>query len=252
MKQNKDALLKEIDQLARRYYELEHQREEEFIPGVTRIPYAGRVFDHEELRQAVTASLEFWLTEGRFAKEFESEFSLYLGASQHICLTNSGSSANLLAVSALTSSLLRERALRPGDEVITTAAGFPTTINPIFQNQAVPVFVDVDAGTYNTTVERVEAAISNKTKAIILAHTLGFPFPAGEIAKLAQKRNLWLIQDCCDALGAEYDGQKTATFGDLATFSFYPPHHITMGEGGAVAVKDRFLWKIVRSFRDWG
>jgi CDP-6-deoxy-D-xylo-4-hexulose-3-dehydrase len=251
-RKNKNALLKEIERLTKEYYLAEHGGREEFVPGVTKIPYAGRTFDHQEIHQAVSAALEFWLTEGRFAKEFEKEFSLYLGASQHVCLTNSGSSANLLAVSALTSPLLKERTLRPGDEVITTAAGFPTTINPIFQNQAIPVFVDVDKETYNTTVGRVEKAISSKTKAIILAHTLGFPFPVKEITELAREKNLWLIEDSCDALGAEYDGQKVATFGDLATFSFYPPHHITMGEGGAVVTKDRSLWKIVRSFRDWG
>ena len=250
--QNKNVLLKEIERLTKEYYLAEHGGREEFIPGVTKIPYAGRTFDHQEIHQAVSAALEFWLTEGRFAKEFERDFSRYLGASQSVCLTNSGSSANLLAVSALTSPLLKERALQPGDEVITTAAGFPTTINPIFQNQAIPVFVDVDKETYNTTAERVERAISSKTKAIILAHTLGFPFPAKEIAELAKEKKLWLIEDSCDALGAEYDGQKAATFGDLGTFSFYPPHHITMGEGGAVVTKDRSLWKIVRSFRDWG
>ncbi|MBI1976035.1 MAG: lipopolysaccharide biosynthesis protein RfbH [Candidatus Omnitrophica bacterium] len=249
---NKESILREIEKLTKRYYEKAHKENGEFIPGETKIPYAGRIFDEQEIYQAVVASLEFWLTEGRFVKEFEKEFSLYLGASQSVCLTNSGSSANLLAVSALTSPLLKDRAVKPGDEIITTAAGFPTTINPIFQNQLIPVFIDVDPLTYNTTVERVERAISPKTKGLILAHTLGFPFPAKEIAGLARKRGLWLIEDTCDALGAEYQGEKAGTFGDLATFSFYPPHHITMGEGGAVVMKDRSLWKIIRSFRDWG
>ena len=252
MIQNRESLLKEIEKLTKAYYKLEHQQQEEFIPGQTKIPYSGRTFDHQEIYYAILASLEFWLTEGKFAKEFERDLSHYLGAGQSVCLTNSGSSANLLAVSALTSPLLKDRALKPGDEVITAAAGFPTTINPIFQNGAIPVFVDVELPTYNTTLERVQSAISPKTKAIILAHTLGFPFPVKEIAELAQKKGLWLIEDSCDALGSEYNGQKVATFGDLATFSFYPPHHITMGEGGAVVMKDRQLWKIVRSFRDWG
>lgn len=251
-RQTQESILQEIERLTKAYYELEHANHGVFVPGETKIPYAGRVFDHQELYQAVTASLEFWLTEGKFAKEFEKEFSRYLGASQSVCLTNSGSSANLLAISALTSPLLKDRSLKPGDEIITTAAGFPTTINPIFQNQAVPVFVDVDGSTYNTTAERIEEAVSPKTKAIILAHTLGFPFPVSEIAELARKKGLWLIEDTCDALGAEYQGKKAATFGDMATFSFYPPHPITMGEGGAVVMKDRLLWKIVRSFRDWG
>ncbi len=256
---SKETILKEIQRLTKEYYELEHKENEEFVPGKTRIPYAGRVFDHQELYQAVIASLEFWLTEGEFAKEFEKEFARYLGTNSKgsvidfsVCLTNSGSSANLLAVSSLTSSLLKDRALKPGDEIITTAVGFPTSINPIFQNQAIPVFVDVDSVTYNTTLDRVEAAISSKTKAILLAHTLGFPFPVREISELARKKGLWLIEDTSDALGAEYDGEKVATFGDLATFSFYPSHHMTMGEGGAVVMKDRLLWKIVRSFRDWG
>ena len=259
MNPTKEAILKEIEELTKAYYELEHSSRGEFVPGKTKIPYAGRVYDHQEIYQAVLASLEFWLTEGRFAKEFEKELAHYLtssfngsGGTLSVVLTNSGSSANLLAISALTSPLLKDRALKPADEAITTAAGFPTTINPIFQNQAVPVFVDVDLTTYNTTPQRIEAAISKKTKAILLAHTLGFPFPVKEIAEIAQKRGVWLIEDVCDALGAEYAGQKVATFGDLATFSFYPPHPITTGEGGSLVMKDRTLWKIVRSFRDWG
>jgi CDP-6-deoxy-D-xylo-4-hexulose-3-dehydrase len=214
-------------------------------------PVAGRVFDARELQNLVDASLDFWLTGGRYAQEFERRFADFFGL-QHAMLVNSGSSANLLALSCLTSPQLKERQLRPGDEVLTVAAGFPTTVNPIFQNQLVPVFLDVTIPTYGVDVERLEAAIGPRTKAIFMAHTLGNPFDLAAVAACAKKHNLWLIEDCCDALGSTYQGRLAGTFGDLATFSFYPAHHITMGEGGAVLTNSRQLKKLVESFRDWG
>ncbi|MBT9139126.1 MAG: GDP-4-keto-6-deoxy-D-mannose-3-dehydratase / pyridoxamine-phosphate transaminase [Syntrophomonadaceae bacterium] len=222
-----------------------------FVPGKSRIPYAGRVYDEEEMINLVDSALDFWLTVGRFAKQFEEEFAKFLGV-KHLILTNSGSSANLLAISALTSPKLGERRLKHGDEVITTACAFPTTVNPIIQNNLIPVFVDVDVGTYNIQADKIEEALSEKTKAIFLAHALGNPFDLDKVMSIAQKYNLWVIEDTCDALGSKYKGKYTGTFGHVATFSFYPAHHITMGEGGAVLTSSPVLNKLVTSFRDWG
>jgi CDP-6-deoxy-D-xylo-4-hexulose-3-dehydrase len=220
-------------------------------PGKDYLPVTGKVLDAEDLLYAVDASLDGWLTTGRFGEEFEKSLAKWTGA-RWAYLVNSGSSANLVAFYALTSPKLGERQVKSGDEVITVAAGFPTTINPLVQYGCVPVFIDIDIPTYNIMADRIEAAITPKTKAIMMAHTLGNPFNLTIVAALAKKYNLWLIEDDCDALGAEYNGQKTGTFGDLSTLSFYPAHHITMGEGGAVLVNNATLKKIVESFRDWG
>lgn len=222
-----------------------------FIPGRTYINYAGRVYDSKELANLVDASLDFWLTAGRYADKFEKAFADFLGV-KYCLLTNSGSSANLLAVSALTSPLLKTRRLKPGDEVITTACGFSTTLNPILQNNLVPVFIDVEIGTYNIRAELIEKAITRRTKAIFIAHALGNPANIGLILKIAKKYNLWFIEDNCDSLGSKYKGKYTGTFGDISTSSFYPPHHLTMGEGGAVLTSDPLLKRIIMSFRDWG
>ena len=223
----------------------------EFIPGESFIPVSGKVFDVSDLSNLVDASLDFWLTEGRFTDEFEKRFAKWFGV--RVCaLVNSGSSANLVALSALTSPQLGDRQLKPGDEVITTAEGFPTTVNPIIQNELVPVFIDATIPTYNADMSKLEAAVSDKTKAIMLAHTLGNPFDIGEVMRVAEKYNLWVVEDTCDALGAEFNGQKVGTFGDVSTVSFYPAHHITMGEGGAVMSKHLKLKRIIESFRDWG
>ena len=223
----------------------------EFIPGTSYVPYAGRIYDADEMIALVDASLDFWLTTGRYAHQFEKKFSDFLGM-KYCLLTNSGSSANLLAVSALTSPKLRDKALKPGDEIITTACGFPTTLNPILQNGLVPVFVDVDIGSYNIQTDFMEAAISDKTKAMIIPHTLGNPADLDPIMEMVKRYDLWLIEDNCDALGSRYKGRYTGTFGHISTFSFYPAHHITMGEGGAVLTNDSLLKKIIVSFRDWG
>lgn len=225
--------------------------EKTFEPGKTYIPYAGRVFDQSELVNLVDASLDFWLTTGRYANEFEREFAQFLQM-RYAILCNSGSSANLLAVAALTSPRLEERKLVAGDEVITVAAGFPTTLNPIIQNRLVPVFIDIDLGTYAANVDQLALAIGPKTKAIVLAHTLGNPFDLDAVTEIAKKHNLWLIEDNCDSLGSVYRGRKTGSFGDISTASFYPAHHITMGEGGCVATNDPTLKIIIESFRDWG
>jgi CDP-6-deoxy-D-xylo-4-hexulose-3-dehydrase len=222
-----------------------------FTPGQTTIPPSGKMLGPEEIINLVDASLDAWLTTGRFNDAFEKKLAAYLGA-PYVLTCNSGSSANLLALTALTSPLLGERALKPGDEVITAAAGFPTTVNPILQNGLIPVFVDSHIPTYNPLPEAIEAAISNKTRAIMIAHTLGNPFAAEEIRAIADRHNLWMIEDCCDALGATYNNRKVGSFGHLATLSFYPAHHITMGEGGAVFTADPLLKRIVESFRDWG
>ena len=222
-----------------------------FVPGESPVPVSGKVFDGFEMRLLVDAALDFWLTSGRFAAQFEQDFARWMGIRECV-LTNSGSSANLLAVSALTSPRLGDRRLQPGDEVITTAAGFPTTLNPIFQNGLVPVFVDITLPTYNVDVAQLEAALSPRTRALILAHTLGNPFDIGAVTAFAQRHGLWLIEDCCDAVGSTYGGQKVGTFGDLATTSFYPAHHITMGEGGSVLTAQPLLRTLVESFRDWG
>jgi CDP-6-deoxy-D-xylo-4-hexulose-3-dehydrase len=243
-------LKKEIFNLVAEYYTEKH-KPKPFIPGKTYIQYAGRVFDEKEMISLVESALDFWLTAGRFAKQFEEKFAKFLGV-KYCILTNSGSSANLLAISALTSPKLGERRLKPGDEVITTACAFPTTVNPIIQNDLIPVFMDVDVGTYNIQTDKIEGAISKKTKAVFLAHTLGNPFNLAKIQEICEKYNLWLIEDNCDALGSKYDEKYTGTFGHVATFSFYPAHHITMGEGGALVTNDSQLKKLIQSFRDWG
>ena len=222
-----------------------------FIPGKSRVNYAGRVFDEKEITNAVNASLDFWLTEGRFSEEFSEKIAEFLGV-EHILLTNSGSSANLLAFSALTSEKLGDKRLKPGDEVISVAAGFPATVTPIIQHGLVPVFVDVEIPTYNIDVEMMRKAITKKTRCIFIAHTLGNPFNINAVMKLAKEHNLWVIEDNCDAFGSEYNGKKTGSFGHLSTISFYPAHHITTGEGGAICTNDPQLAQLVRAFRDWG
>ncbi len=229
----------------------ERHPEKSFIPGESAVPVTGKVFGHEELIAAVQASLDFWLTSGPYTEKFESRFAKTVGM-RHAFMVNSGSSANLLALTALTSSRLGERALKPGDEVLTVAAGFPTTVTPILQNGLVPVYVDVDLETYVANDDAIEEAISTRTKAIMMAHTLGNPFNIDLVEALAKKHNLWVIEDSCDALGGTYRDKKLGGFGDLSTFSFYPAHHITTGEGGAVLAKIAAMKPIVESFRDWG
>ncbi len=222
-----------------------------FTPGTTPIPPSGKVIGAPEMMRMVDASLDGWLTTGRFNALFEKRLADYIGVA-HAMTVNSGSSANLVAFTTLTSPLLEDRAIRPGDEVITVAAGFPTTVNPILQNGAVPVFVDVDIPTYNIDASQLEAAFSDRTRAVMIAHTLGNPFSVDAVVDFCKRHNLWLVEDCCDALGATYRGRKVGTFGDLATLSFYPAHHITMGEGGAVLVNDPLLKRAAESIRDWG
>jgi CDP-6-deoxy-D-xylo-4-hexulose-3-dehydrase len=245
-----DEIRTAMRQLTSEYYKLAFP-DGPFVPGVSPVPVSGRVFDDRDLFAVVESGLDFWLTSGRFAELFETKLAKFLGV-RDARLVNSGSSANLLALSALTSSALGERQLRPGDEVITVAAGFPTTVNPILQNRLVPVFVDVELATYNVDVSQLEKALGPRTKAMIFAHTLGNPFNLAAVCAFARKHNLWLIEDCCDALGATFGGRRVGTFGDLATFSFYPAHHITMGEGGCVATNQPQLTKLIESFRDWG
>jgi CDP-6-deoxy-D-xylo-4-hexulose-3-dehydrase len=245
-----DELRDRIREMVAEYYR-EAFPARTFVPGQSHVPVSGRVFDEQELELLVESSLDFWLTTGRFAEQFEREFAKFVGVRESI-LVNSGSSANLLAICALTSERLGDRQLKSGDEVITLAAGFPTTVNPIVQNGLVPVFVDVDIPTFNVDVSLLEAALSDRTRAIIFAHTLGNPFDLNTVVAFAKKHNLWLIEDCCDALGSTYRGQKVGTFGDLATVSFYPAHHITMGEGGCVLTNKPLLRTLVESFRDWG
>ena len=246
---DRKALRMQILELVRQFHAADVRKP--FRPGQDPVRYAGRHFDADELVKLVDASLDFWLTAGRYAEEFEAGLADYLGV-PYTLLVNSGSSANLVAFSTLTSPKLKDRAIRPGDEVITVAAGFPTTVNPILQNGAVPVFVDVELGTYVPALESIETALSPKTKAVMIAHTMGVPYRVRELRECCDQHGLWLVEDNCDALGSRYDGQLTGTFGDLATFSFYPAHHITMGEGGAVAVQNEDLARIARSFRDWG
>lgn len=222
-----------------------------FEPGITPIPPSGKLIDGAELRNMVQAALDGWLTTGRFNAQFEKKLAAFVGV-KHLITVNSGSSANLVAFSTLTSPKLGDRAIKPGDEVIGVAAGFPTTVNPILQFGAVPVFVDVELGAYNIDANKIEAAIGPKTKAIMLAHTLGNPFNLDVVTALCKKYKLWLVEDCCDALGSTYRGQMVGTFGDIATLSFYPAHHITMGEGGAVFTNSDELKTIAESFRDWG
>ena len=222
-----------------------------FAPGMTAVPPSGKLIGAQELKNMVEASLDGWLTTGRFNDQFEAELANFMGV-KHLITVNSGSSANLVAFNTLTSPKLGDRAIKPGDEVIGVAAGFPTTVNPILQFGAVPVFVDVELGTYNIDATKIEAAITPKTKAIMLAHTLGNPFNVDAVVAICKKHNLWLVEDCCDALGSTYKGQLVGTFGDIGTLSFYPAHHITMGEGGAVFTNNAELKLIAESFRDWG
>ena len=250
MTQKSEQLRAEIVELTAEYA-AEAFAAREFIPGETPVPVSGKVFDAIEVQYLVDASLDFWLTTGRFAAQFEKEFARFFNM-RHAILVNSGSSANLLALTSLTSPLLGDRQLKPGDEVITVAAGFPTTVNPIFQNQLVPVFVDVDMPTYNVDVSQLPAALSDKTRAVMLAHTLGNPFVLEAVTAFCKEHNLWLIEDCCDAVGARYHNQPVGRFGDVATVSFYPAHHISMGEGGALLTDKPKLKKIIESFRDWG
>jgi len=227
------------------------KKKEKFIPGQSRIPYAGRIYTEKEMINLVDSALDFWLTEGRFARAFEKAFSEYLQC-KYTVITNSGSSANLLAVSALTSHKLGNRRVKPGDEIITVAASFPTTINPIIQINAIPIMLDIKIGTYNVDADTIPDAITERTRAIIFAHTLGNPFDLKKVLEIAEDYRLFLIEDSCDALGSTYDERNVGTFGDIGTFSFYPAHHITMGEGGAVVTNDLTLKRIIRSFRDWG
>ena len=245
-----EKLRKQIASLVQEYAE-QALAPQDFEPGMTIVPPSGKLLGFEELQLMVEASLDGWLTAGRFNDEFENQLAKFLGV-KHLITVNSGSSANLVAFNTLTSSKLGDRAIRPGDEVIGVAAGFPTTVNPILQFGAVPVFVDVELVTYNIDIGKIEQAITPKTKAIMLAHTLGNPFNLNVITALCKKHKLWLIEDCCDALGSTYNGQLVGTFGDIGTLSFYPAHHITMGEGGAVFMNSGKLKKIAESFRDWG
>ena len=248
---DRGAVRRQILDLVMEFHEASETGRGPFAPGKAPIHYAGRVFDADELATLVDASLDFWLTAGRFTEAFETGLADFLGV-ENVLTVNSGSSANLVALSVLTSPSLKDRRLQPGDEVITVAAGFPTTVNPIIQNRAVPVLVDVELGTYTPTLEHIEAAIGPRSKAVMMAHTMGVPFELLELRDLCNRHGLWLIEDNCDALGSRYDGVPTGTIGDLATFSFYPAHHITMGEGGAVGTNDDTLARIARSFRDWG
>jgi CDP-4-dehydro-6-deoxyglucose reductase, E1 len=240
----------EIIQKTLEYYQAKFA-DNEFTPGKSKVNYAGRVFDHNELVNSVEASLDFWLTEGRFSECFSEKISDFLGV-ENVLLTNSGSSANLLAFAALTSEKLGDRRLKPGDEVISVAAGFPATVAPILQYGLVPVFVDVEIPTYNIDIDKIANAISPRTRCVFIAHTLGNPFNIEAVSDLVKEHDLWLIEDNCDAFGSTYKGKKTGTFGHLSTISFYPAHHITTGEGGAVCTNDPLLAQLVRAFRDWG
>lgn len=250
MGEKADELRARILEMVSEYYSAAFP-EREFIPGETPVPISGKVFDASEIQLLVDAGLDFWLTTGHYAAQFEDEFARVFGL-RYAMLTNSGSSANLLALTCLTSPSLKERALRAGDEVITVASGFPTTVNPIIQNGLVPVFLDIEIPTYNVDVRQLEEAKSSRTRAVILAHTLGNPFNLERVAEFARKNNLWLIEDCCDAVGATFQDRHVGTFGDLATVSFYPAHHITMGEGGCVLTNRPALKTLIESFRDWG
>ena len=246
-----ERLASEILERVRELAALRLGKEPPFVPGETPVRYAGRVYDSAEMVNLVDSALEFWLTAGRYAKKLETELAAWYGL-RSASLVNSGSSANLLAFSALTSPEWKERRIRPGDEVITVAAGFPTTVAPILQYGAVPVFVDVSLPTYNVDVKRLEDARSPRTKAVFLAHTLGNPFDLEAVSAFCQRHGLWLVEDNCDAAGSTFQGRKTGTFGDLGTLSFYPPHHMTTGEGGAVLAKDARMAAVVDSIRDWG
>lgn len=250
-KNHDDQLRKKVKEAVREYYLFKYKKTNKNFKHGEKVPYAGRVFDENELFNLTDATLDFWLTEGRFSQDFSEKISEFLGV-DNVILTNSGSSANLLAFSALTSEKLGEKKLKPGDEVIAVAAGFPSTVAPIIQNNFIPVFVDVSLPTYNIDINKFINAMGPRTKAVFLAHTLGNPFDIDNVLEIAKARNLWVIEDNCDAFGSMYNGQYTGTFGHLATFSFYPAHHITTGEGGAVVTKDEKLASIARSFRDWG
>jgi len=247
---NANGIRRQISQLVKQYAALVYAPTM-FVPGETAVPVSGKVLGSQELENMVDAALDGWLTHGRFNAMFESQLAEFLGV-RYLITVNSGSSANLVAFSALTSPSLGDRAIKPGDEVIGVAAGFPTTVNPVLQFGATPVFVDVDIATHNIDTSKLEAAITQKTKAIMIAHALGNPFNLEHVTQICKKYNLWLIEDCCDALGAKYNGKMVGTFGDIATLSFYPAHHITMGEGGAVFTNNPQLKKIAESFRDWG
>jgi CDP-4-dehydro-6-deoxyglucose reductase, E1 len=250
MQREEKAIREEISRLVHEFY-LTKFGDQAKEGNRTDVHYAGRVFDERELQSLVSSSLDFWLTAGRYSEEFEAAFAKLVGT-DYAFLVNSGSSANLVAFTSLTSPLLRDRALKQGDEVLTVAAGFPTTLNPIIQNGMIPVFVDIELPTYDVNVDELERAIGPKTKAIFLAHMLGNPFNLDIVLRLVQKHHLWLIEDCCDALGSTYAGKNVGTFGHIATCSFYPAHHITMGEGGAVLTNDDTLARAARSLRDWG
>ncbi|MEN9564388.1 MAG: hypothetical protein RIR73_2632, partial [Chloroflexota bacterium] len=250
MSERSDQLRAKILELTAEFV-AEEFPEKEFIPGESSVAVAGRVFDAADVQSLVDSSLDFWLTAGRFSRQFEREFAKFFNL-RHSILVNSGSSANLLALTCLTSPTLKDRQLKPGDEVITVATGFPTTVNPIIQNNLIPVFLDVDIPTYNIDVSQLDAALSSKTRAVMVAHTLGNPYNLEAVTAFCKKHNLWLVEDCCDAVGATYNGKLVGTFGDVATVSFYPAHHITMGEGGAVLTDQPSIKKLLESFRDWG
>lgn len=250
MKKKANMIRSSIHKLVNKYYAAAFAKKK-FIPGLTPVPVTGKVFNAEEIKYLIDASLDFWLTTGRFAKEFEDRFAAWVGV-KHCSLTNSGSSANLLAISALTSSKLGKRRLKPGDEVITVASGFPTTVNPIIQNKLTPVFVDVKIPAYNINTDHLKKALSSRTGAIMIAHAMGNPFDLAGVMRFAEKHDLWVVEDCGGALGSLYKGKKTGSFGDISTFSFYPAHHMTMGEGGAVLTSNGQLKRIIESFRDWG
>lgn len=248
---NAQELRKEILELVAQYADLAHAPAP-FVAGTSPVPVSGKVYGASDMTSLVDSALDFWLTAGRFNTAFEARLSSFLGMPRSVLTVNSGSSANLVALTGLTSHLHGDRALKPGDEVITAATGFPTTVNPSLQNGLVPVFVDVDIPTYNIDPALIEAAVSDKTRAIMVAHTLGNPFALDEVMRVAEKYNLWVVEDCCDALGATYDGQMVGSFGDVGTLSFYPAHHITMGEGGAVFAGRPLVKRAMESVRDWG
>jgi CDP-6-deoxy-D-xylo-4-hexulose-3-dehydrase len=245
-----EELRAQILDLTREYYDVAFPAKE-FVGGISQVPVSGKVFDADEMSNIVDASLDFWLTTGRYAEVFEKRFAKVMGV-RHALLCNSGSSANLLAITALTSPRLGKKRLVEGDEVVTVAAGFPTTVNPIYQNRLTPVFVDATLGTYDANMDQVREAIGPKTRAIVMAHTLGNPFDLGAVMEIAAEHDLWVVEDTCDAVGAKYDGKPVGSFGHLATTSFYPAHHITMGEGGCVLTPRKPMRKIIESLRDWG
>lgn len=247
-----EKIKQKILENVKKYYNIKFNQKKEFVPGISKINYAGRVFDDDELVNLIDSSLEFWLTEGRYTQQFQDELADFIGK-DYCLLTTSGSSANLLAISALTSQKLdKSRRLLPGDEVITVAAAFPTTVYPIIQNNAIPVFIDIELKTYNADTTKLDDALTDKTKAIFLAHTLGNPFDIERVVEFCENNNLWLIEDNCDGLGSKYKNKYTGSFGDISTYSFYPAHHITMGEGGGVMTDNKQLYRILRSLREWG